>query len=250
MQLLVSVRSASETRAALEGGAQIIDAKEPAAGALGPVSPGVLAEIRDAVPEEVPLSAALGDVTSEADVARSLGGVGVELAFVKLGFLGVRDSEVCERLLGYAVKLAAGLSGRPRVVAVGYADWERADSLNPVLFPLIIRRAGGDGLLIDTADKSSGRLFDFLSTNVLAEIGHSLRSQGALYAVAGSLDSGDVAGIRDTDADIVGVRGAVTGGGRTGNVDPAKVARLAALIRSINRPTPLEAAGLAARSHQ
>ena len=39
MRLLVSVRSAAEARAALSGGADIIDAKEPSLGSLGAVGP-------------------------------------------------------------------------------------------------------------------------------------------------------------------------------------------------------------------
>jgi len=42
MRLLVSVRDASEARAALAGGAGIIDAKEPLNGPLGAVSSDVL----------------------------------------------------------------------------------------------------------------------------------------------------------------------------------------------------------------
>ena len=38
MRLLVSVRSAEEAAAAVMGGADIVDAKEPALGSLGPVS--------------------------------------------------------------------------------------------------------------------------------------------------------------------------------------------------------------------
>ena len=45
MRLLVSVRSEEEARAALAGGAEIIDAKEPSRGALGAVEIGVLREI-------------------------------------------------------------------------------------------------------------------------------------------------------------------------------------------------------------
>ena len=45
MQLLVSVRSAAEVEAPLGGGADIIDAKEPDRGSLGPVPPATLAEI-------------------------------------------------------------------------------------------------------------------------------------------------------------------------------------------------------------
>ena len=39
MKLLVSVSNADEAFAAVEGGADIIDAKDPSRGALGPVSP-------------------------------------------------------------------------------------------------------------------------------------------------------------------------------------------------------------------
>lgn len=230
MQLLVSVRSASEARAALEGGAQIVDAKEPAAGALGPVTPGILAEIRRAVPVDVPLSAALGDVGGELDVERCLENVRVPLAFIKLGFLGIRDPASIEHLLRLAVKLAGGLPGSPRVVAVAYADWDRADSLDPRDFPGIIGRAGASGLLIDTALKENGRLFDFLSTDELAAIGEALHQRESLYAVAGSLDAESMASALKTGADILGVRGAVTEGGRNGNVDLGKVARVARFL--------------------
>ena len=47
MRLLVSVRDAVEADAAVDGGAEIVDAKEPAAGSLGAVAPAVLAAIRD-----------------------------------------------------------------------------------------------------------------------------------------------------------------------------------------------------------
>ena len=43
MRLLVSVRSADEVAAAMAGGADIIDAKEPARGSLGAVDAATLA---------------------------------------------------------------------------------------------------------------------------------------------------------------------------------------------------------------
>lgn len=50
MRLLVSVRDAGEARAALAGGAEIVDAKDPARGSIGAVSPEALQGIRLAVP--------------------------------------------------------------------------------------------------------------------------------------------------------------------------------------------------------
>src|SRR5205809_4525549 len=89
MQLLVSVADASEGRAALLGGADVIDAKDPGEGALGAVRPEVLRELRAAVGAARPLSAALGDagppllVECRARAAARLGAM-----FVKVGFRG------------------------------------------------------------------------------------------------------------------------------------------------------------------
>ena len=55
MRLLVSVRSAAEAVAALDGAAHIVDAKEPARGPLGAVEPAVLAAILDQVPANQPV---------------------------------------------------------------------------------------------------------------------------------------------------------------------------------------------------
>jgi len=60
--LLISVRSASEVETAITGGADIIDAKEPTRGALGPVSESELKAIANAVAGRKPFSAALGEL--------------------------------------------------------------------------------------------------------------------------------------------------------------------------------------------
>src|SRR5216110_1714211 len=80
MRLLVSVADAAEARAALGGGADIIDAKEPRHGALGAVAPEVLRTIRDAVGSRRPVSVALGDCGSARAVetaARRAAGLGM-----------------------------------------------------------------------------------------------------------------------------------------------------------------------------
>ena len=50
MQLLVSVADAADAVAAIEGGADIIDAKDPSRGPLGPVSAAALDAILAAAP--------------------------------------------------------------------------------------------------------------------------------------------------------------------------------------------------------
>jgi len=237
VQLLVSVRNTDEATAALAGGAGIVDAKEPEAGALGPVQPGVLAAVRGIVPARVPLSAAGGDVGTVTDVERSLAAITVELSFVKLGFRGVDDPATAEELLSLAVRRAERLPGRPAVIAVAYADWRRAGGPSPESFPGIIHRAGARGLLLDTAAKHSGTLRDLVPADELLALGHALKALGLRYALGGSLGRRDVALARAAGADILGVRGAVCVGGRNGRVDPALVRHLAVEVgERVNDP--------------
>src|SRR5204863_2047675 len=81
--LLVSVRSAAEAELALAGGADIIDVKEPRRGALGPADPIVWKEILERVAGRVPVSAALGELHSDAIRGYASGAAG--FAYAKIG---------------------------------------------------------------------------------------------------------------------------------------------------------------------
>ena len=56
MQLLISVVNEQETIAAIKGGADIIDVKNPNEGSLGANFPGIIRGIRRATPPEIPVS--------------------------------------------------------------------------------------------------------------------------------------------------------------------------------------------------
>src|SRR6266550_4160808 len=141
MQLLISVAGPADARAALLGGADVIDAKDPRHGALGPVSPHRLAAIRAVVSRARPLSAALGDA---ADEKALMGGVAAAaslgVAFVKVGFAGI-TSEARARRLAVAAQRAA-TDGGTRVVVVAYADWRHAGSLAPARLVGLAAAAG------------------------------------------------------------------------------------------------------------
>jgi len=131
MQLLVSVTGPVEARAALQGGADVIDAKDPRRGALGPVPLPRLEAIRAAVAGAQPLSAALGDAASETVLAQTVAAAAaVGLAFVKVGFAGVTSAARARRLAVAAQRKAAGVGGT-RLVLVAYADWSHVESLAP-----------------------------------------------------------------------------------------------------------------------
>ena len=225
MRLLVSVGSATEAVAALVGGADVIDAKDPLAGALGAVSVEVLREIHAAVAGSRPVTAALGDATDEAGVereARAFAGAGA--ALVKIGFAGIACAERVEALTAAAVRgAAAGRQGTSGIVVVAYADSDRVTSLPPDAFVTLAARAGADGVLLDTADKAGPGLRGLVPPGALAEWAAKVHGTGLFVALAGKLTSADFPFVRDAGADIAGVRGAACEGGRIGCVTSDRV---------------------------
>lgn len=237
MRLLVSVRNAAEAGAAVIGGAEIIDAKEPmATSSIAPVSALKLREIRDEVPSTIKMSAALGDVTRTSDLDDALGRIQVPLAFVKLGFRAVDDATVVRQLLRDAVRRAAELPGKPAVIAVAYADYARVHSLSPMELPRIVTETGADGLLLDTACKDMGSTFQLLTPPFLEVLSDRCEAEELTLAIGGGLGKDDVERASAFGATIFGVRGAACDGGRNGTVREALVSDLAQAIRRERAP--------------
>ncbi len=235
MRLLVSVRSALEVVPALEGGADIIDAKEPANGALGPVSQATLLAIARRVPDERGLSVALGDLPDLAEIRdaieHSRAGARAGETFVKLGFAGLSSPAIIASLLAEAVKLA-GAVPRVRVVAVAYADHIRAGCIPSSNIAQIASDTGAAGVLLDTFIKDGRDLLSWLSPPELDSWVEQVREKGLLAALAGSLRQHSFEAACAAQPDIIGVRGAACVGGRSGRVDRDKVRGLRALMRS------------------
>jgi (5-formylfuran-3-yl)methyl phosphate synthase len=234
MPLLVSVRSAEEAAAALAGGAEIIDAKEPARGSLGAVDPEVLRAIAARTPPGVPLSVALGDLTEEAAVRDAVRAVRLPPrgapVYLKLGFAGVSQVQNVEGLLRAAAEAALGM----RLVAVAYADHRAAESVAPREVLAGAQAAGVHGLLVDTWGKEGRGLLDFISVEELDDLRCRCRAAGFLFALAGSLHGATLARVAAL-ADVVGVRGAACGGGRSGMVEAERVATLRRLTHAGDR---------------
>jgi uncharacterized protein (UPF0264 family) len=223
MRLLVSVRDARDARAAVRGGAEIVDAKDPRRGALGPVTPRTLARIRAAVPSAIPVSAALGDAAAERVVPRGV-------AYVKVGLRNVGGAKRARALVHGAAQGA--VEAGAELVLVAYADAARAASVPPLAIVEIAAAAGARGVLLDTAFKDRGSLFDILDVARVAQWLAAARATGGglFTALAGSLGEPGLRTALGLGADIVGVRGAACDGGRTGRVSVARVAALSALV--------------------
>jgi (5-formylfuran-3-yl)methyl phosphate synthase len=235
VRFLVSVRSLAEAEAALDGGADIIDAKEPALGALGAVAPAELARIAARVPPAVPFSAALGDAASAAEAAAIVGTLELEPraapTYIKIGALGIRTPAALESMLRAAVEAAARLPARPVLVAVAYADANDSDAPPALAVSRAAEAAGAGGVLLDTLRKDGRTLFDWQTTAAIDAWLAGARQARLLTALAGSLGAAAVPLLRRLGPDIVGVRGAACEGGREGQISAQLVRQLRAALR-------------------
>jgi uncharacterized protein (UPF0264 family) len=241
MQLLVSVRLASEADSALAGGADIIDAKEPSRGALGSVSPPTLAAIMSRVPADRPFSAALGDVSTLEAMVQTLGSLELPPrhgpTYLKVGFAGVRSPKLLRAVLTEAVRRTALHASSASLIAVAYADAERAESVSPEIIAQLAQETGARGILIDTHVKDGKRLVDWWSPDRLTGWVAKAQAEGLLVGVAGALGTGDIAAVASANPDVIGFRGAACMSGRLGTISADRVAELRRELDAVRSPS-------------
>ncbi|WP_102960119.1 (5-formylfuran-3-yl)methyl phosphate synthase [Mangrovicella endophytica] len=219
-RLLASVTGPTEALVALEGGADFIDLKDPARGALGAVAVSVLAETIAVVAGRRPVSAVAGDLPMEPAIVRAAVAERSDADFVKIGLFpapGAARRAVIEAL--------ADLAGETGLIAVFFADGDPDFSLLPLL-----RDAGFQGAMIDTLGKESGRLLAHLSLSRLHSFVNRCRDLSLMSGLAGSLEEPDIPRLVVLKPDYLGFRGALTAGSRDDAIDAAAVARVRALL--------------------
>ncbi|HSQ54401.1 MAG TPA: (5-formylfuran-3-yl)methyl phosphate synthase [Gemmata sp.] len=219
-RLLVSVRSAGEVAAALSGGANLIDVKEPAKGPLGPAEAEVVAAVISAVKGKVPVSAALGEWSPNA-ITDAHWHLELKLNYVKWGLAGYTATPGWgEDILDTRRELPVGME----MVAVAYADWERAKSVPPAEVAKFAKRFRFKAFLLDTWGKDSKTLLDFMDADEIAELVDGLKRVGTTVAIGGSLRPEHVRQLKGVQPDYFAVRSSVCAGGkRDGVVDAARV---------------------------
>lgn len=221
--LLASVADLEEAETALALGAEVLDLKDPRAGALGAWPAARLSAAVARFGGRVPLSATTGDLPMEPGLLRLAGervaASGVDV--VKLGFFAdAGRSEVLQELRPLA---ARGV----RLVAVLMADRDPdlAD-LRP------FARAGFLGVMLDTADKRAGGLRHHRTEAELARFVAETRAHGLLCGLAGSLGIDDVEPLARLAPDYLGFRGALCGGDRRDRLDPDAFSHLRSALET------------------
>jgi uncharacterized protein (UPF0264 family) len=220
-RMLASVTNSDEARLVAALGADIIDAKNPAAGALGALPAATITAIRTAVPGHLPVSATVGDPVDDPEVA-ARGAVAMAQAGAGIVKVGLRKDAGDERTLARLGKLDLSAA---RFVGVLIAD-------DGVAFDLIepARAAGFAGLMLDTADKRRGALPDVVDENHLRRFVTAVHAAGMFAGLAGSWRAEHVPGLLRLGPDVLGFRGGVCRlGDRTGAID----ADAARAVRSV-----------------
>ncbi len=241
MKLLLSVTDAAEAMAAVVGGADLIDVKNPREGALGAATPAVMQAVRAAVPPHLQVSAAIGDLHDRPGIA-TLAAVGAAVAgadLVKVG-LGCRTAESAYQLLSEIVRALEIFRPQTRLVACAYGDAHRVGSLPVLELPPVAEAAGCAGAMIDTYHKgpAGSSLLSTVEHATLAAFVHQCHARHLLCGLAGSLRVEDLAGVAGLAPDYVGVRGAACGGDRAGWVTRERVQELVVALNQATRSLP------------
>lgn len=218
--LLISVHSADEVEAALAGGADLIDVKEPSRGALGMAEAEVVAAVIQKVKKRVPVSAALGEWGPNA-LTEAHWHLELKLDYVKWGLAGYTPTPGWgEDLLDTRRELPAGME----MVAVAYADWEKAKSVPPIELVRFAKRFRFRAFLLDTWTKDGKTLLDFIKPAEVAELVESVQRVGMRAAIGGSLKPEHLKQLKGIAPDWYAVRAsACAAGKRDGVIDTARV---------------------------
>ena len=224
MRMLVSVRDVPEALLAAQGGADFIDLKEPRRGALGGLTVATIAAIVRALRERgsnLPLSATIGDLPMSdlgAILARvdAVAACGVD--YVKVGIERVAQAAAVLEALA-----ASGHAIVPVFIGDRGLDFASVEHACALRFP---------GLMVDTADKVAGSLFDLLSDAELRRFVALVRASGALVGLAGALRHPQLAALQALGPDFAGFRSAVCAGDRSGALDPERLHALAVALHT------------------
>ncbi len=199
--MLASVRNLEEAVMVYQGGADIIDLKEPNEGALGAAPLTEIHRVVDDLWEKCVISATIGDLPADQvkinEKVMQTAETGVD--YVKVGMFSERHIESClPNLIHCANKGIA-------IIAVFFADME----FDIDLAIAAARDARLKGVMLDTARKGSGGLLTHKNIMQLEYFVNRARQNDLLTGLAGSLSTEDISTLLKVSPDYVGFRTAL-----------------------------------------
>ena len=230
MKLLVSPINVQEAVISDQGGADIIDVKNPKEGSLGANFPWVIGEIRSHVKK--PLSATIGDFNYKPGTASlaALGAAAAGARYIKVGLYDIHTDAEAFEVMSSVAKAVKSFDKSCIVVASGYSDHARISSIDPLRLPPIAKKAGCDVIMVDTGIKDGKSTFDFMDHETLAKFVTSAHANGLQCALAGSIKFKDIELLKELQPDIIGVRGLVCGGNRNDGIKAELITKLKGML--------------------
>jgi dihydroneopterin aldolase len=198
-KMLASVADQRELALAVEARVDIIDLKNPQAGALGALPIETICNLVAQCAGRRPVSATVGDLPPDPSLLTQAiertGATGVD--YVKVGFFSSEQLTGCLQAIS---KLADSF----RLIAVLFADID-----SPINRLSEFTAAGFHGVMIDTAGKAAGRLLHHMNQQQLLDFISEAKSFDLLTGLAGSLRREDIPQLLPLMPDYLGFRGAL-----------------------------------------
>lgn len=231
-QLLISVTCIEEAQIALEHGADLIDLKDPAQGALGALPQDMIAKVVSFVKQSCQsanklTSATIGDLPMKPQlIARQverLAATGVDM--IKIGFFDdgenrLHDYESCLSALAPLAK--NGL----KLIAVLFAEFKYPDSLI-----YSIKNAGFYGVMLDTAIKNGATFLDYSTAQEINLLREKMAANNLIFGLAGSLTIQHVVKVKQFNPSYIGFRGgACVDNQRQSMLDSVKIEAIRKLL--------------------
>jgi uncharacterized protein (UPF0264 family) len=198
--MLASVTSVDEAVIALQASVDIIDLKQPSAGALGALDIELIKQIVGDINGRCPISATIGDLPMQPELVlnavKAMAETGVD--YIKIGFFPGGDHQATVE------ELTALTQQNLALIAVLFADSE-------IDFAVIdaLKNAGFKGVMLDTMNKKNGALTQVMADEEIAEFVRSAKNRQLICGLAGSLRLEDIPGLLGYQPDYLGFRGAL-----------------------------------------
>lgn len=216
--MLASVTSVDEAEIVLDAGVDIIDIKNPHAGALGALEINAVKKIVRKVNGKTLTSATIGDIKPDnpklsayiSDMSDT------DVDYVKVGLFDKQASDYFVNTIRTAVNNDIKL-----VIVLFAEDYQGKESILPLL------ESGIVGIMLDTREKKDRNLLNILDKNELSQFIGTAKEYKLLTGLAGSLRFKDIQTLLSIKPDYLGFRGALCAGNdRVKTIDLEQVKKI------------------------
>lgn len=198
---LASVQSLQEAQTLLPVLPDILDMKNPSQGALGALNTDIVSQIVMMINGRCQTSATIGDLPMQAapikQAITEMATSGVD--YVKIGIFPDANLARCISQLSITVKQLS-----VPVIAVLFAD-----NMPDIDCVPLLKNAGFEGVMIDTAFKNGQHLQDHWNQTRLQTFVASAKKYKMLCGLAGALRVEDIETLKPIGADYLGFRSAL-----------------------------------------